>query len=242
MPVMARRNKRKVTRMRLKQSHGTASNDGYTMIMVMAVMSIIVALSLALLLSASVLIHTVRQAEGADQCRIYAVSLSAAMTEQIESYTYADPPGAERVTAHTGLGTRLQTVATSAWKPETLITYQHLGKEAGDDIPGETTLEFCWLDSAGSLIELSVEPGEDMAEAAAAFAGLRLYLTVTNTIGENSSTIISVFCPVVDTRIIYIEGEDEDGDGVADSREELTVWTGWRWNYMGPAWEGGENG
>ncbi|MGL5435368.1 MAG: hypothetical protein ACRDBO_08235 [Lachnospiraceae bacterium] len=210
--------------------------NGYVMILVMVVMGLVISLCLALLMSVSLLMASARTAGQKEQSHIYAVSLSRAFRERTEGFSYTNPPGKNLNSRKTSLQARLQTAATLSWQSGEILTYEL----ESDALQGSTTVAMYWLDSNNSLTELEITDSGDMAEAAEEFAGVRLYVTVTNTIGKDSSSVITVYRPNIHTKIIHVEGADANGDGQPDSREERTVWTGWQWIYDGQSWEGSD--
>ena len=97
----------------MQKSIRERDNHGYTMILVIAVMGLVTALCLSLLMSASMLLASARNAGQKEQCRILAISVSRAIREPTESFSYPSPPGAETDTSDISLRSKLQTSATA---------------------------------------------------------------------------------------------------------------------------------
>lgn len=135
---------------------------------------------------------------------------------------------------------KLQTVNRSSWyaynsdlgsleswatKGKREYTYILQGEEA---LPGNTVVSLYWVDENEEGTE---RPDEGDPETAATwFEGIKLYVKVTSTVGEESSTIISSFQPSVET------GTVKTPDGSSQIK-----WTSWEWDYQGHEWERGES-
>lgn len=219
--------------------------DGAAMIVVMCVMVVTVALSLALLLSASVMLNNANRANRKEQCRITAISVSDALKERILSYEYrgedgfpSNEPSGIRETgeAKEKLEMKLQTIVTNAWysydpsaigveklQKQGKDTFTYVQKENPDSkLPGTTTLKLYWMDETDE--NLKTLDRNKIEEAAEKFQSVVLYVEVTNTVGEESSTIISLFHPL---------------PGKIDEKKK--VWESWSWVYDGRGWEGGDS-
>lgn len=219
--------------------------EGSAMIVVMCVMIVTVALSLALLLTASVLVNNAIRANDKEQCRINAVSVSDALVDAISKfdvYSAADANGTPEPSWNmpgrdSDLRAKLKTVVTSEWfaydeSAGTLGQLETKGKDYFtyemelDGLPGTTRLEMYWLDETGE--QLKKLDMTDQETAAGIFGNVILYLKVTSTVGKESSTIMSKFHPLVNTEPVTMD------DGTESGR-----WTYWSWEYMGREWERG---
>lgn len=211
--------------------------SGSAMIVVMCVMVVVVALSLVLLLTASILVTNATRSNTKEQCRINAISVSNVLIEEITSLEYDDTDGSARPTEHAEgkddtLKGKLNTVATSAWyaykpdagdleKLETNEKDRFTYELKTEGLPGKTVVELYWKDETdGELKELNKK---DPQEAADKFQSVLLYVVVTSTVGQESSTIISTFNP--NTPVM-------NGDG---------TWKSWNWQYSGHEWERGNS-
>lgn len=203
--------------------------QGFAMITAMCVMAVAVVLSLTLLLSASNLHRHALRSNREKQTRISADAVSEVLREQIVTFEYQGYPTAGRRDREDSLEGKLASVCTEVWQAaepdeggdKTGFTY-----ELGDcGLPGDTVLELYWMDETGDgMRELDTD---DPAEAAVQFMGAILYVAVTNTVGEQSSTAINRFYPEVD---VVTRTEIADGE-----REEESEWAAWRWIYDGRA-------
>lgn len=220
--------------------------EGSAMIVVMCVMVMACALSLALLLSSSVLIRNAQRANQKEQCRITAVSVSDLLKQEIAGvgsepgYVYEELPKPNPENKGNSLKDKLQSVLTTEW-----YSYdKHAGTSdkilkgskayfsyelTGGDLPGSTVADFYWIDETGeNLKELDFD---DLETASGLFQSLKLYVKVTSTVGEESSTILSVYHPVVNT-----QSEEASGTG-----QETVKWVNWTWQYDGRDWERGDS-
>lgn len=185
------------------------------MVIVMCVMIVVTALSLALLLTASVLMRNASVSNQKEQCRITAVSVSEVLRKEIESFSYDNHPTEFNSDRETNLKSKLQSVGTTAW-----VTYRpdagaadHFIYELEDcGLPGSTKVELYFTDDQGVL------DGADITkdEFAQKYQELVLYVKVTGIVGKESSTIISCYSPLV------------SGSG----------WSSWKWKYQRKEWEG----
>lgn len=217
--------------------------EGSAMIVVLCVMTVTVALSLSLLLTASVLVSNAIRTNDREQCRINAISVSEALIREIDSfpeYTAADgkvEPDPEQSGRDSDLRAKLKTVVTTEWyaydeHAGTLGQLETKGKDYFtydvklEGLPGTTKLELYWIDETGE--QLRKLDTEDPVAASGTFGSVILYLKVTSTVGKESSSIISTFQPVV-----QLSPPTEDG------AMEGRVWERWRWSYLGHEWERG---
>lgn len=204
--------------------------EGSAMIIVMCVMVITMALALSLLLISSVMMMNATRANQKEQCRITAVSVSEVVIEEIKKFEYTGSPIPSPT--KTGLEGKLQTVGTTEWyaydkyagsieqimkKDKDYFSYEL----SGTDLPGKTVLSLYWINESG----LDITNPEDEVKA---FRSLVLYVKVTNTVGEESATILSSFHPLVN------KGKDENGN------EDETIGD-WFWEYDGHQWERGDS-
>lgn len=219
--------------------------EGSAMVVVMCVMVVTVALSLSLLLTASILVNNAVRSNNKEQCRINAVSVSEALIEEISNfieYSSADEnnkpePSADMPGRESNLRAKLKTVVTTEWfaydeNAGTLGQLETKGKDYFtydvklDGLPGSTRLEMYWVDETGEQMR-SLDM-TDQETASGTFGNVVLYLKVTSTVGQESSTIISRFQPVVQLTP-FIES-----DGT-----ESKHWSSWKWDYLGHEWERG---
>lgn len=219
--------------------------EGSAMIVVMCVMVVTVALSLALLLTSSVLVNNANRANDKEQCRINAVSVSEALLYEIDNfpeYTKADAngeaqPSAEMPGREDDLRAKLKTVVTTEWfayneKAGTLGQLETKGKDyftydiTMEGMPGTTRLEMYWIDETGE--ELRKLDMTDPVAASGTFGSVILYLKVTSTVGRESSTIISRYQPLVQ---LEPSSDADDTEG--------RQWESWKWKYLGHEWERG---
>lgn len=227
------------------KKHG---REGSAMIMVMCMMIVAVALSLVLLLTASILVSNATRSNNKEQCRINAVSVSDVLIEEITSFTYDEtdgdgsvPPLKDASEKDTTLKGKLKTVVTSEWyayNPNAgeLEKLETKGKDyftyelQTEGLPGETVLELYWVDETDeNLKKLDMsKPSEAMSY----FQSVLLYVKVTSTVGEESSTIISQFQPVVQSK----SAADPTGNPETDK-----AWESWSWKYIGHEWERGNS-
>ena len=189
------------------------------MVIVMCVMIVVTALSLALLLTASVLMRNASVSNQKEQCRITAVSVSEVLRKEIESFSYYNQKPSDNPDRETNLKSKLQSVGTIAWvayradAEATDRQRNHFVYELEDcGLPGSAKVELYFTD------ELGVLDGADITNDnfAQDYQELVLYVKVTGTVGKESSTIISCYSPVI------------SGDG----------WSSWRWEYQRKEWEG----
>lgn len=223
---------------------GPGRQEGFAMIIVMCVMAVAVGLSLALLLTASVLIDNAVRAKDKEQCRINAVAVSDLLIGKIKSFRYDTSSGASVMPDKdapmwdSSLKEKLKTVATTGWyayDPDA-GTLEQLEKKGKDyytynlqdcGLPGKTAVELYWVDESGEdWKELDGDPDRAQKQ----FSNVLLYVKVTSTVREEASTIISTFKPVVNL------GEPE-GEGT--DPEQPKVWKEWYWQYLGHEWERG---
>lgn len=182
-------------------------------------MIVVTALSLALLLTASVLMRNASVSNQKEQCRITAVSVSEVLRKEIESFSYDNQKPSDNPDRETNLKSKLQSVGTTAWvayRPDAGATDRqrnHFVYELEDcGLPGSAKVELYFTDAQGVLDK--VYATED--EFAQKYQGLVLYVKVTGTVGKESSTIISCYSPLV------------SGSG----------WSSWKWKYQRKEWEG----
>lgn len=215
--------------------------EGSAMIVVMVVMIVTVVLALTLLLVSSVMMMNATRSNQKEQCRVTAVSVSNVLIEHIKNLgAYTEIPKAHPDGKEDSLKGKLQSVVTTEWysydknassieqitkKNKDYYTYEL----TGTNLPGTTVLDMYWIDESGEqLKELDMN---DPEKAASLFQSLKLYLKVTNTVGEESSTIISCFSPIVNTeKTPGVNGEEETDD-----------WKEWFWHYEGHEWERGDS-
>ena len=221
--------------------------EGSAMIMVMCVMIIAVALSLVLLLTASILVSNAARSNNKEQCRINALSVSDVLIQEIESFTYNGtdgdgyvPPSKDASDKDSTLKGKLKTVVTSEWyayNPNAgeLEQFENNGKDyftyelTPGGLPGVTSVDLYWVDETDeNLKKLDMKRP---VEAASYFHSVALYLKVTSTVGEESSTIISRFQPIVKTKLIETTGNPELDE----------AWESWTWKYIGHEWERGNS-
>lgn len=219
--------------------------EGSAMVVVMCVMVVTVALSLSLLLTASVLVNNAVRSNNKEQCRINAVSISEALIQEIKGfkeYSSADEggtvePSSGSNNAKHDLRSKLKTVVTTDWfaydeNAGTLGQLETKGKDYFtynvnlDGLPGTAQLEMYWIDETGEQMR-SLDMS-DPETASGVFGNVVLYLKVTSTVGQESSTVISRFQPVVQ----LISFTEENGI-------ESKMWKSWRWSYIGHEWERG---
>lgn len=219
--------------------------EGSAMVVVMCVMVVTVALSLALLLTASILVNNAIRSNNKEQCRINAVSVSEALIGEIDrftEYSSADEnkkpePSADMPGRKSNLRAKLKTVVTTEWyayneNAGTLGQLETKGKDyftydvTLEGLPGTTMLEMYWIDETGEQMR-SLDM-TDQEAASGIFGNVVLYLKVTSTVGQESSTIISRFQPVVQLTPVT----EKDGT-------ESKHWKSWRWDYIGHEWERG---
>ena len=229
--------------MKLRNSR---NQEGSALIAVMCIMLVTVALSLTLLLTASILMMNATRSANKEQCRITAVAVSDLLREEIEAIRYDGSDGEEIPPSYdagrdNSLKGKLKTVVTKEWyeyKPDAGVLGQleTKGKDyftytlERDKLPGTTTVDFYWVDEAG--LDMKNLDMTKPNEAAANFQSLLLYVRVTNTAGEEASTIVSTFQPVVTMG---------NGTGGEPGGAESAKWTGWSWNYVGREWERGNS-
>lgn len=207
--------------------------EGVAMIVVMCVMVMVLALSLALLLISSVLITNANRAGQKEQCRVAAEAVSNLLEKEIEHFSYEGfPEESTYGEKEDSLEDILGSVYTNQWKSydkkgtdvlegkknRNILSY----RTSGGGIPGETKVEMYWMHDE----EQELDPG-DPADARDIFMDIRLYVRVTNTVGEESSTVISQYEPDVTL------GADPEKPGEQK-------WTNWKWTYKGHVWEGEE--
>lgn len=189
-------------------------DSGAALIIVMCVMFVVVALSLALLRSAAVLIQTPVRDNQREQCRINAVSVSEAVSEEIESFCY-DEAVEEETAANPekSLKDQLAMAAAGEWEDGERLQYQ-LQTER---IPGETRLEFYVVK-------------EENAETV-------LYMEVSSMVGKESCTVVNRFVPVYhesDSDPVSEEtGEEENEDTGENEEVETMIWS---WKFLGRSW------
>lgn len=196
-------------------------DSGAALIIVMCVMFLVVALSLALLRSAALLIQNPVRDSQREQCRINAVSVSEVVTEEIVSFRY-DEAVEEKTSANPekSLKDQLAMAAAGEWENGGKLLYQL----QTDKLPGETCLEFYVLK-------------EETAEAV-------LYMETHSTVGKESCTVINRFVPVYhendsDPVSEEIEGEEggvegvEEGEETEEKENEITVWS---WKFLDRVW------
>lgn len=234
--------------------------EGSAMIVVVCVMIVAVALSMALLLTASILINNAIRTSNKEQCRINSISVSDLLMKEIDLIRYDGseetgslhnlvtaedfnayvPPRSDAEGRNHTLAGKLKTVVTNEWyayNPDAGILEQletsekdYFTYDLGDcGLPGETTVELYWIDESDyNLKNLDMSQPFDAAEK---FQSVLLYLKVTSTVGEESSTIISTYQPVVNTKRM-----DDTGDVLQDE-----AWEYWEWKYRGHEWERGDS-
>lgn len=241
------------------------NQDGSAMVVVMCVMILVVALSLVLLLTASVMMMNAVRSNNKEQCRISALAVSDVLIEEIGNIQYdGSEEGAKPATvaeylsqvppnplAHgkdSELKGKLKTVFTSAWKKyDTSVgslanlnsKYEYKLGDGNDlennGIPGITTVTFYWMADDLEIDSLNLTDPAKAQDAADLMADVTLYMNVTNTVGEESCTILSTFVPVIQgkkiSKIPEITGEKP--------AEDPWIWTSWYWKYAGHTWEGG---
>lgn len=211
--------------------------EGAAMIVVMCVMVMIIALSLALLLSASVLITNANRAARKEQCRVTAVAVAKLLEKEIVEFNYQGYPGDDKKENHPGesvsdLKYILGSCYTDAWRSYDKTKTSSLeGKKSNNIIryeledgrlPGDTLVELYWTDEGEEEAELD---RNQPTAASDIFREIHLYVRVTNTVGEESATIISSFQP----------------DQIRPD-ETAKTWTSWKWKYVGHEWEGSMSG
>ena len=212
---------------------------GSALIVVMCVMLVTVALSLTLLLTASILMTNAIRSADKEQCRITAVSVSDLMIEEIEKIEYngsdGNPVAPYRGAADSGtLAGKLQTVTTDAWydydpNEGELGQLQKRDKNRfvytlqDDKLPGVTQVELYWVDDTG--YELDTIKESDLDSDQKFMNDLTLYMRVTNTAGRESSTIVSVF------------RADVTASTVEENGQQVRKWTEGRWLYDRRDWE-----
>ena len=236
------------------------NQKGSAMIVVICVMVVAVALSVTLLLTASILINNAIRSGNKEQCRINAITVSELLIEEIgnirydgledlapgESLTTAKdfnhhvPPLSNAAGRGDTLAGKLKTVVTKEW-----YSYDPDAGTLGQlDTSGKDFFTY-WLEDCGLPGETKLElywmdeSGENLKnldmgkpfDAADKFQNLILYIKVTSTVGEESSAIISTFNPVVQRDVM-----GETGDPALDE-----AWTAWMWNYRGHEWERGNS-
>ena len=217
--------------------------EGSAMIVVVCVMIVTVALSLGLLLTASVLVNNANRSNNKEQCRINAVSVSETLIQEIgtfSAYTETDANGKVEPSANmpgreNNLRAKLKTVVTTEWfaydeNAGTLGQLETRGKDyftydvTLEGLPGTTKLEMYWIDETGE--QLRSLDMSDADEASGIFGNVVLYLKVTSTVGQESSTIISRFQPVVQLT-------------TPTETDASKRWKSWKWEYIGHEWERG---
>lgn len=199
--------------------------EGSAMVMILCVMAVVVALCMALLLSASVLTTNAARSNQKEQCRIAAITISDALKDEIETTgNYSTQPGAGGDTDT--LAGKLHTVFSNDW-----VRYD---KNAGDvqqiqiDAKGiynyvmsssalpdtETKVQMYWMHD-----DMEDMNTEDIGARMEKFKDVILYMRVTCQVGQEASTIINTFGPT------NLKLNDEGTD------------FSWQWNYEGHTWE-----
>ncbi|MDD3253174.1 MAG: hypothetical protein PHV18_11505 [Lachnospiraceae bacterium] len=203
------------------------NRDGSAMIVVMCVMLMTMALSLALLLTSSVMISNANRANAKEQCRINAVSVANVLTKTIPTYSYDGVTEEYPTGRDSSLKGKLKSVLTTEWYPydrnaSSLQQILRAGKDyysykLGTDsgLPGETVVDLYF---GNEQEEEEPDKKTNQDEWAEYFMGIILYVKVTSTVGNESSTVISKFQPDIPDR---------------------TTLAGWKWQYQGRYWEGG---
>lgn len=201
--------------------------EGSAMVLVMCVMVVVMALSFALLLSASVLSMNAIRSNQKEQCRIAAISVSDALRDEIEThgkYTTRPREGGNTST----LAGKLHTVFSTDWiryqrgvgtiqqiQIDTRGVYHY--EMTHEDMPStKTTVQMYWEQEE----EEDPNPEDEIQVVEEKLRGVTLYIKVTCQVGEEASTITSIYSP---ESIKY----NESGDDFS-----------WEWSYEGHDWEG----
>lgn len=201
--------------------------EGVAMIVVMCVMVLVFALSLALLLISSVLITNANRSDRKEQCRVSAVAVSELMRKEIETFPLYDGNPKESTDGDGSLKNVLGSVCTDQWRPYDKTKTSILeGKKDnnvirynvdGSGLPGTTLVELYWTQEGEEVLDPS-DP-----ESVNVFEGITLCIKVTNTAGEESATVISRYHPA---------------EAKYDAVQKR--FTSWKWEYLGRAWEGSD--
>lgn len=212
------------------------NNQGSALIVVLCVMAFAVALSLTLLLTASALVTNAARSNNREQCRIAAVSVSDLLADEITKNIRYDGAGESGIRPDsqaegkaTSLKGRLKTVCTSAWYAyqqsqgtiANLRTDSFTYQLTEGTIPGKTTVRLYWNDEIEDGLQIS--DGSEPEEVMESFEdSVVLYVEVTNSLGNESCTVISMFKPYFD------KNTEVNAEG----------WHPWSWHYEGHKWEG----
>lgn len=189
-------------------------NSGAALVIVMCVMFLVVALSLALLRSAAILVQNPVRDNQREQCRINAVSVSEVIAEEIEAYLYDEAEGEEvSVYPESNLKDLLAMAAAGKWKTGEKLRY----RLQTDRLPGETWLEFYVLEEDEETV---------------------LYMEVGSTVGKESCSVVNQFMPV------YQEDDSDPASDRTEEIEETekieeieeTGNAVWKWRFLGREW------
>lgn len=159
-----------------------------------------------------------------------------------EGETAADPDNYKRpIAPNEQLRDKLQTVNTSSWyaynssagQIESWVTsgqqeYTYVLDTEGGVLPGTTKVTMYWVNENED--NEKCPDAFHPEEAQGWFMGIKLYLRVTSTVGEESSVIISCFKPTVNLGDIPVDPSNPDSQH---------KWASWSWDYLGHEWERG---
>lgn len=167
------------------------NRKGSAMIVVMCVLVVTVALSLALLLTASILMTNAIRSNDKEQCRINAVTLSDLLIEKIGNIEYSQDseyqdtesdsvmPYFNALKADSSLEGKLKTIWTRSWKYysedlgylESLDTNRRFTYQLqdGSGLPGTTEVELYFVSENGWDLDDYVSASKSVKETASDF-------------------------------------------------------------------------